>query len=166
MVSSPQTAASAASASSTTQRLLSVLWEEVHAVAAALVGGARYGLKIRLPHALVMTALFRRDLTPAQKLRSVARLAAEHAANLASFAAVYKLMLTAMKWTSRHLRNDGDEGTTSTAGEEGLFRAFGRALLSLIGTLQLASWKLCCLNLLFTMNFRDENRCLHHRSSS
>ena len=36
--------------------------DELKSIAAALIGGARYGAKIRLPHALVMTFLFRRDL--------------------------------------------------------------------------------------------------------
>jgi len=36
------------------------LLDELLAVCGALVGGAKYGLKIRLPHALVMTMLFRR----------------------------------------------------------------------------------------------------------
>jgi len=65
--------------------------EELQAIIAALVGGARYGLKVRLPHALVMTMLFRRDLTSAQKIQTVVRLAVEHASRLASFATVYKV---------------------------------------------------------------------------
>ena len=65
--------------------------EEIQAILAALVGGARYGFKIRVPHALVMTVLFRRDLSNEQKIRSVAKLALEHASNLAAFAAIYKV---------------------------------------------------------------------------
>ena len=65
--------------------------EEVQAILGALVGGARYGFKIRVPHALVMTVLFRRDLTSTEKLRSVSKLALEHAGNLAMFAAIYKV---------------------------------------------------------------------------
>jgi peroxisomal membrane protein 4 len=65
--------------------------EELHAIVAALVGGARYGVKIRLPHALVMTLLFRRDLTSKEKIQSVVTLAMEHASNLGAFATIYKV---------------------------------------------------------------------------
>lgn len=67
------------------------LSEELHAIAAALVGGARYGFKIRLPHAMVMIWLFRRDLTSKQKMSTVARMVREHSINLAAFAALYKV---------------------------------------------------------------------------
>lgn len=67
------------------------LTEEGQAILAAVLGGARYGFKIRVPHALVMTVLFRRDLTSSEKLRSVIKLAMEHAGNLAMFAAIYKV---------------------------------------------------------------------------
>jgi peroxisomal membrane protein 4 len=65
--------------------------EEIHAIVAALAGGARYGFKIRVPHALVMTMLFRRDLPASEKIRSVVRLALEHATKLAAFATIYKV---------------------------------------------------------------------------
>lgn len=67
------------------------LLEEAQAILAAVVGGARYGIKIRIPHALVMTVLFRRDLSGREKIRSVLKLAMEHASNLAMFAAIYKV---------------------------------------------------------------------------
>jgi peroxisomal membrane protein 4 len=67
------------------------LADEIQAIVAALVGGARYGIKIRLPHAVVMTLLFRRDLTSKQKVQSVVKLALEHASNLAAFATIYKV---------------------------------------------------------------------------
>lgn len=65
--------------------------DELWAIMTSLVGGARYGLKIRIPHALVMTVLFRRDLTASDKIRSVAKLALEHASKLAAFATIYKV---------------------------------------------------------------------------
>ena len=65
--------------------------EEIQAILDAVVGGARYGFKIRVPHALVMTALFRRDLSSTEKIRSILKLAMEHAGNLAMFAAIYKV---------------------------------------------------------------------------
>ena len=67
------------------------LWHELHAILAGLLGGARYGIKIRLPHALVMTWLFRKDLTTRGKLRQILRLTMEHALHLASFATIYKV---------------------------------------------------------------------------
>ncbi len=67
------------------------LSEELHAIAAALVGGARYGFKIRLPHAMVMIWLFRRDLSSKQKMTTVGRMVLEHSTNLAAFAALYKV---------------------------------------------------------------------------
>eukprot|EP00934_Nitzschia_sp_Nitz4_P000068 Nitzschia sp. Nitz4//scaffold39_size137210//119085//119947//NITZ4_003220-RA/size137210-augustus-gene-0.187-mRNA-1//1//CDS//3329550446//68//frame0 len=77
--------------------------EDIQAILAALVGGARYGFKIRVPHALVMTALFRSDLTAPQKVRYVVRLALEHATNLAMFATIYKASLAILKRASRYL---------------------------------------------------------------
>jgi hypothetical protein len=38
-----------------------------------------------------MTVLFRRDLTSREKIQSVAKLALEHASNLAAFASIYKV---------------------------------------------------------------------------
>jgi hypothetical protein len=67
------------------------LSEELHAIAAGLVGGARYGFKIRLPHAMVMIWLFRRDLSSKQKMKTVGTLVVEHTTNLAAFAALYKV---------------------------------------------------------------------------
>ncbi|KAG7358946.1 Tim17/Tim22/Tim23/Pmp24 family protein [Nitzschia inconspicua] len=84
--------------------ILKHLTDEMSAILGALVGGAKYGIKIRLPHALIMTLLFRRDLSSKQKIRSVAKLVLEHASNLAAFATIYKSILAAFKWSSRCLR--------------------------------------------------------------
>jgi peroxisomal membrane protein 4 len=70
---------------------MSMMTDEIHAIIGGLVGGLRYGIKIRLPHAFVMTALFRRDLSSEQKLRTIWNLTREHALNLASFATIYKV---------------------------------------------------------------------------
>ncbi|CAJ1945699.1 unnamed protein product [Cylindrotheca closterium] len=85
------------------------LVDELLAVCGALVGGARYGLKIRLPHALVMTVLFHNDLSKKEKLRYIFKLGFEHAANLASFATIYKASLVSLKWCSRRLRLAKDD---------------------------------------------------------
>lgn len=70
------------------------LWDEVAAILSGLVAGGRYGLKIRTPHALVMTFLFGRHLSFEKKIKHVAKLAIEHASNLAAFACLYKVSLT------------------------------------------------------------------------
>jgi peroxisomal membrane protein 4 len=68
------------------------MWRnEIYAILAGLLGGARYGVKIRLPHALVMTSLFRKDLTSRGKLRQILRMTLEHASHLAAFATIYKV---------------------------------------------------------------------------
>ena len=82
------------------------IWEEVQAIVAAVVGGARYGVKIRIPHALIMTALFRRDLSSKEKIRSVLKLTMEHASNLAMFAAIYKVRHHSCGSTFRYARFD------------------------------------------------------------
>jgi hypothetical protein len=65
--------------------------EELYAILAALQGGARYGFKIRVPHALVMTFLFKNELSPPQKIRAITILTIEHASKLAAFATIYKV---------------------------------------------------------------------------
>lgn len=67
------------------------LWDEVAAILSALIGGGKYGLKIRVPHALVMTFLFSKNMSFRKKIQVIAKLAAEHASNLAAFACVYKV---------------------------------------------------------------------------
>jgi peroxisomal membrane protein 4 len=103
--------------------------DELLAILSAGWSGARFGAKIRAPHAFVMTFLFRDDLSSRQKVRNVLRMAAEHAGNLAAFAALYKSLLAALKWTSSHwLRHDG----TATAGARSSYRSLGRAIVSLL----------------------------------
>jgi len=55
--------------------------------------GLYYGTKIRLPHALVMTLLFRRSSNIKKMLDPIAKLTWEHSRNLALFAGFYKLLL-------------------------------------------------------------------------
>jgi hypothetical protein len=52
-------------------------------IVAAALGGFRYGIKIRLPHALIMTLLFRRDQAVSQQIRTILILTRDHAINLA-----------------------------------------------------------------------------------
>jgi peroxisomal membrane protein 4 len=73
--------------------------EQIFADLGAVLRGARkgahYGLKIRIPHAFVMTFLFREG-TVRDKLRSVLEMGLRHARNLALFATVYKSLTLAM----------------------------------------------------------------------
>lgn len=77
---------------------------ELSAILGAAISGAKYGMRIRFPHALVMTFLFRKE-TPSEKLKIILKATSEHSRNLASFAALYKTILYLLKWMSRQLRN-------------------------------------------------------------
>merc|ERR1711924_299122 len=92
------------SSSPASNRETSFILEELTALASALVGGMRYGVKIRLPHALVMTFLFRKDLSPKKKIQMIVKLVVEHASNLAAFASIYKFSLAVLKCSSRSIR--------------------------------------------------------------
>ncbi|KAF8467738.1 Tim17/Tim22/Tim23/Pmp24 family-domain-containing protein [Kalaharituber pfeilii] len=59
------------------------------AILKGLRNGLVYGAKIRFPHALVMTVLFR-DGTFREKLTSILSATRQHAFNLASFVTIYK----------------------------------------------------------------------------
>lgn len=59
-----------------------------------LAHGVNYGTKIRMPHALVMTFLFKPDLSLFDKARRILKLTFLHARNLASFVFVYKVLIT------------------------------------------------------------------------
>ena len=75
----------------TTQHQHHTFAEELLAILSGLIGGAKYGVKIRLPHALVMTLLFRNDLSSKEKVQSILKLVVEHATNLGCFATIYKV---------------------------------------------------------------------------
>ena len=90
--------------SAASNRATSFVLEELIALASALIGGMRYGVKIRLPHAVVMTFLFRKDLSPKKKIQMIVRLVVEHASNLAAFASIYKFSLAVLKCSSRSIR--------------------------------------------------------------
>lgn len=91
-------------------------WDEVAAIILGLIGGGRYGLKIRIPHAFVMTFLFGNKLSFRQKLQVIAKLAAEHSINLASFACLYKFLLASLKVLSRLIRQNGGSGDHTSCG--------------------------------------------------
>ncbi|RNA01976.1 peroxisomal membrane 4 [Brachionus plicatilis] len=73
----------------------------------ALIKGIRngivYGCKIRFPHALVMTFLFRNG-TLAQKVKAIFKATKTHAANLAKFVFVYKSIRLLAKITFNEIK--------------------------------------------------------------
>lgn len=70
------------------------LRKEVEAIATSIYSGAQYGFKIRFPHALLMTFLFRNDLSLEKKIRTVVTLTWNHSYSLAKFAGIYKVIVT------------------------------------------------------------------------
>ncbi len=103
-------------------------WDEVAAILSGLIGGGRYGLKIRIPHAFVMTFLFGNKLSFRRKLQVIAKLAAEHSINLASFACLYKFLLASLKVLSRLIRQNGG----SCDGNYGIIRHLIKSVMSII----------------------------------
>lgn len=80
---------------------------ELNAILLAFYSGGRYGIKIRFPHAFIMTFLFKRHLSTINKLRSILKATLEHALNLACFAGLYKSILALLKhlccvWIERY----------------------------------------------------------------
>lgn len=70
---------------------------------AGIRNGIVYGVKIRLPHAFLMTLLF----APAgqswqQSLRAIVGLAGEHAVALAKYAALFRVLFALLKRYSKH----------------------------------------------------------------
>ncbi|KAH8120550.1 peroxisomal membrane protein 4 [Phellopilus nigrolimitatus] len=66
----------------------------------SILKGARngivYGVKIRFPHALIMSVLFGKGDWPT-RLRAIVRMTMQHALGLAKFVALYKTLLIAQK---------------------------------------------------------------------
>jgi peroxisomal membrane protein 4 len=63
----------------------------------ALRLGAAYGIRIRMPHALVMNVLYGRDKSVRGIVQRVLGITWEHGRNLASFAVIYKAVLVALR---------------------------------------------------------------------
>ncbi|XP_077979205.1 peroxisomal membrane protein 4-like [Glandiceps talaboti] len=78
--------------------LASGRFKEALAVVKGLRNGAVYGVKIRAPHAFVMTFLFREG-SILEKLRAIARMTYQHSSNLATFVFIYKALTAMMKWS-------------------------------------------------------------------
>jgi len=76
---------------------------ELKAIQNAVLAGFRYGFKIRAPHALVMTFLFKSNKSWKEKMSIISKLSLEHAINLGAFAGLYKAILAILKYTSRKI---------------------------------------------------------------
>jgi hypothetical protein len=110
--------------------------DEFHEILLSLIGGVRYGVKIRLPHALIMTSVFRHDMSASEKLQQIIQLVREHAINLALFATIYKSILLILKVASYHFGNQCSTKSNTTSSKRQLseyLRHCGRILVSLIG---------------------------------
>ncbi|KAK1742316.1 peroxisomal membrane protein 4 [Skeletonema marinoi] len=105
-------------------------WDEVAAIISGLIGGGRYGLKIRIPHAFVMTFLFGNKLPFRRKLQVIAKLAAEHSINLASFACLYKFLLASLKVLSRLIPQNDGSGDASV--HSGILRRLIKSVVSMV----------------------------------
>lgn len=113
-----------------------VIFNELKHILISLIGGARYGVKIRLPHAFVMTFLFRNDLkTVHAKLRSILRLTLEHATNLATFVTIYKSLLAIFKHISIYYNNHHANYSNNNNEQQrkGFWNFLGRTIITTIG---------------------------------
>jgi peroxisomal membrane protein 4 len=82
--------------------------------------GFVYGFKIRLPHAFVMTMLFR-DGPLYDKIEAILRATWQHSRNLGCYVAVFKLVRALL----RHFRGTEDHWNTTLAGAVGGAVLFG-----------------------------------------
>ena len=71
------------------------------AILKAFKHGLQYGVKIRLPHALIMTFLFSSNLPLRDKLERITKLIVGHAKTLGTFAAVYTMVVEGLKLTNK-----------------------------------------------------------------
>lgn len=74
-----------------------VFLSEMKAIVISMLSAANYGAKVRLPHATVMTFLFRPNLPLKQKIKVIAKATWTHSVNLGSFAFIYKTVLALLK---------------------------------------------------------------------
>ena len=98
--------------------------KKYHDILAILKGfrnGAVYGAKIRFPHALVMTLLFRRD-TVSKMTNNIFDLTFQHSRNLAFFVTIYKSLL----YLQRLVKGREDSIDSFLAGCIGGYIIFGK----------------------------------------
>ncbi|KAL5534586.1 hypothetical protein ACEPAG_1049 [Sanghuangporus baumii] len=76
--------------------LLDPKYHDLFAIIKGIRNGIVYGVKIRFPHALIMSILFSRQDWPT-RLKNVVRMTKDHAFNLAKFILLYKIMMIAQR---------------------------------------------------------------------
>ncbi|ORX57024.1 peroxisomal membrane protein 4 [Hesseltinella vesiculosa] len=79
-----------------TQLALDPKYHDILAILKGVRNGIVYGAKVRFPHALVMTFLFKSGPLP-DKIRGIFKATKQHARNLGTFAFIYKTLLYLQK---------------------------------------------------------------------
>ncbi|TPX34908.1 hypothetical protein SmJEL517_g02623 [Synchytrium microbalum] len=100
--------------------LASQKYHDVLSIVKGFRNGAVYGAKIRFPHALVMSFLFRNGSVK-DKLRFAMKATYTHSKNLALFVTIYKSVLLVLK----KLRGVENQGDAFVAGIVGGYIIFG-----------------------------------------
>lgn len=90
---------------STPSFLLDPKYHDILSIIKGIRNGMVYGAKIRFPHALVMTFLFRNHLPFRKKMELIMDATYQHSRNLATFVGIYKTLMVLM----RRMRLDGKE---------------------------------------------------------
>jgi len=104
------------------QLLLNPAYHDILAILKGARNGIVYGVKVRFPHALIMSLIFHR--TPWQtRAKFIFKATKQHALNLAKFVSIYKTVLL----LQRRLAHRGKEGRADTfwAGLVGGWMVFG-----------------------------------------
>ncbi|KAF2863167.1 putative peroxisomal membrane protein [Piedraia hortae CBS 480.64] len=92
----------------------------------AIRNGLVYGTKVRFPHALVMTFLFRSG-SLSSKARAIYKATSQHASNLACFAFIYKSVMIALRNAPGRAAKGGEQSSDAFwAGMMGGYAVFAR----------------------------------------
>ncbi|KAJ1555045.1 Peroxisomal membrane protein 4 [Nowakowskiella sp. JEL0078] len=105
------------------QLLNSPSYHDLFAIIKGFRNGAVYGAKIRFPHALVMTLLFRRG-KPEEMARIIFKATYAHARNLALFVTIYKTLMVVM----RRIKGKENNADAFLAGLVGGYVVFGETV--------------------------------------
>ncbi|KAJ3111338.1 Peroxisomal membrane protein 4 [Phlyctochytrium bullatum] len=103
------------------QVLASGQYHDLFAIIKGFRNGAVYGAKIRFPHALVMTFLFRSG-TLQEKFKFIFKATYQHSRNLAVFVTIYKSLMVIL----RQIKGKEDEADAFVAGVVGGYIVFGK----------------------------------------
>lgn len=106
--------------------LLNPANKELLSVLKSMRNGVHYGTKIRFAHSLVMSLLYKRNVSMWQRLSSILKITRSHGFVLASFALVYKTMLLVLKWYNSILETSTPHLNEFLAGFIGGFLVYGK----------------------------------------